>query len=651
MSPHCSLSLFSRVFLGGVLLVPLLSFSQSIIDPLDTPDKTTYPGVYQSFEKIIEFDEKRFNAKEEKLVGANTTITEIKDIETVDIDPDFLNSIILNSKSGYLKIASKDRCSFYDSLLADLLRTKEGKIERVFIQYQDKSEQNISAIIAKKDFLEKVIFKACPKSKEVIDMFQIKAIDKTIGQTNFEIPTNVEQCNNTYYKWLEDPKTPYWCQIHELLEDASNGTLQKMTTDSKQRKINSNKLAVSKILKKKMSDTQQEFLRNFCTNADNPKLFCSEFFSTSFFAKVVEGSKPHIYIKDICQTALNKDVWSPPVMRECARLLRANQNACLFGSIEKSGISPRPRCDHLSKALNFSSLLSDYDDCPRHSDQQAVTNMARVIKHIENTPNKPFSGFCSAISAGTFFEFNKKYGNEDIWKSQICYMDRVEDKEKCLPLFFGEYNNLEINVTNAVKEVLFRTRGASKDTKCEIVLSKEFNPNLLQYRFGCYIVVEENNCGLGNCGYRVFFNEKELKDLKFQHGLPIEYFATNLVNEKYSQTYILQKDAKKKTKAISTLTALSEFFKQAPKGIIHGVGCSEDLMPGFFKKYAMNQCTPLPFIVDGIIQEGDRVVLVTRTAADNIHAPRLVSWSNIYSAVKSYQVHHPVNQWTFYAIY
>lgn len=633
------------------LLVSFPLHSQSIIEPLNAPAKTDFPGVYESFEKVIQFDEIRYSAKLKEIISNKKTLSEIKDINTVDIDPDFMNSIILNSNSGYLKIASRDRCTFYSSLLADLLKTKEGKIENLFIQYQDKADQNITALMSKKDFLEKVIFASCPKTKETIDMFQVKVIGSTISKTDFVIPSNKEGCEATYLKWLEDPKTPFWCQIHDLFAEVESGELSSANLSFKDKRVVENKISIAKILKTKMSDSQQEFLRNFCTNADSQKLFCEEFFTTNFFAKVVEGTKSDLYIKDICSQALNKSNWSPVVIRECAQVLRKNQEACFWGSYEKSGLSPRPRCDHLSTALNFSSLIADFDDCPRFSDQQTLTSFARIIRHIERRPLAPVTGNCSAQSAGIFFEFNKKYSNEDIWKASVCYDDRVNYKETCLPMFFGIYDNKEYSITNALKEVLVKTRGAGRDIDCKIISDQVFNPKLLEFKYGCFIVTSDSNCGIGQCEHKIFFNEKELKDIKFQFGLPFEYFATNLMNEKYSQHYVLQKDAKQKTKAINTVTALKTFFKQNPKGIIQGVGCSEDLLPGFFKKYAFNQCTPLAFIVDGIVADGDRISLVTRSGADNIHAPRLISWSSVFSAVKTYQFHHPVRQWTFYGIY
>ena len=82
------------------------------------------------------------------------------------------------------------------------------------------------------------------------------------------------------------------------------------------------------------------------------------------------------------------------------------------------------------------------------------------------------------------------------------------------------------------------------------------------------------------------------------------------------------------------------------KGIIHGIGCAEDLLPSFFKTKAFNQCSPLPFIIDGMLKENDKVVFVTRSGADSLQAPRLVGWSLVYSAVKSYQRTHPLKLWT-----
>src|SRR5690606_18276419 len=107
---------------------------------------------------------------------------------------------------------------------------------------------------------------------------------------------------------------------------------------------------------------------------------------------------------------------------------------------------------------------------------------------------------------------------------------------------------------------------------------------------------------------------------------------------------------KKKGKVLNNLSSLSTYFKNSKNGIVHGVGCAEDLLPTFIKTHSMNQCTPLPFVINGMLKDKDKVVFVTRTGADSVQAPRLLSWSIIYSGVKSYQRMHPLKQWTMYGL-
>jgi hypothetical protein len=121
-------------------------------------------------------------------------------------------------------------------------------------------------------------------------------------------------------------------------------------------------------------------------------------------------------------------------------------------------------------------------------------------------------------------------------------------------------------------------------------------------------------------------------------------------DERFSQNYILTRDYKQNGRSLNNISGILAFFKKKRDGIIHGVGCAEEILPSFFKVKAMNQCTPLPFIIDGMIRENDKTVFVTRTGVDSLQAPRLISWSLIYSAVKSYQNAHPLRLWTLYGL-
>jgi hypothetical protein len=112
----------------------------------------------------------------------------------------------------------------------------------------------------------------------------------------------------------------------------------------------------------------------------------------------------------------------------------------------------------------------------------------------------------------------------------------------------------------------------------------------------------------------------------------------------------MELDLKKKMTRILNTTMLKSYFQRAKKPLLHGVGCAEDLLPTFFRSQSLRQCNPLPFIIDGMIEDKDKFSFVVRTSVDSLQAPRIMSWSQIYSGVKSYQESHPLNLWTLHAI-
>lgn len=613
--------------------------------PLETPQETRYPGSFESFEKLIQFDEQRFDAKTRIVGNHSVGSQQLKDPSKLDIDPDFMNSLILNSPSGYLRLAAKDRCAFYDVLLADLLRTKEGPVKRILVQYQAENGEMISASMNKKDFLEKVVLTKCARVRDTVALFQVKTIPQAIKATKFEMPRGREQCDAIHAAWLDDPKSPYWCQINDIISDYEDA--------ERSGKKSSDKSALAKVLRGKLTDNQRDYIHNFCRNADNPKLFCDEFFATNFFSKVVEQLQPEILIKDVCQEALGKEGWSPALLRACVAHFRDNQDSCLWGKTATSGLSPRTRCDHLSLALNHSSLFAAYDDCPRNSDNTGVTNFARLLSHLEpgQAPPVTTSGFCSATSATTVYGFLKAQDQEELWTARMCYEDKIEGKEKCLPFHYGDSPSSPISVSKVLGEILYRTKGLPREVQCKTVMASDFKPDLLEFRYGCFLVVNPDDCGISRCSHKVFVNEREVKGLKPTTPLLLDYFPTSVERENGALTVLLYRGAKHKTRNIPSLPSMEAFFKDHPKGLIHGMGCAEDLLPGFFRKNALAQCSPLPFIVDGIIRDGDRVTLVTRTAADNLHAPRLIGWGTVFSAVRSHQVHSNLKTWGLNAVY
>jgi len=629
--------------LGTALTGLCLSFYVNAqTTPLPTPASVEYPGIIESLEKLIQIDNTKFAKKNDLLIKSGKLGNDLTSVTALDIDPDYLNSIILHSDPGYVKLASSNKCQFYSSIINDLLRNSEGKLKNVFVTFVNKNKERDSAILLKKDFINKVASLECPETAKLIDQFQVKNLDTTISSANFDAPTGKDQCHNTYLEWLNNSKTPYFCKLHEFMKEAQ--TKAGDPKDLVQRQ------AISAILQKKLNANQRDYLENICENLDHEELFCEEFLNVSFWSKVANGTQNKIYIEDICEKVLNTKSLNDLQLKQCVSKIRKENDLCLYPGGRNQGLVPAPQCDTLATALNFSSLRADYKDCPASNDQQAVTNVSRLLLNISKEKIAPMNGPCSVISSAVAFEFNKRFDNDENWKLEACFDDALADKEVCYKTFFGGYGNIEESYNVVVANILRKTRGADESLKCEMIDSEDYNSLLLQYKSGCFIIYERNRCFTSECKHRILYNDRVIDFIKLKNRVLLDYFATNIIDEKFSQHYLLTHDYRQNGRIMSNMGAINAFFKKNKAAIVHGVGCAEDLLPSFFKTRAFNQCTPMPFIIDGLIRENDKTSFVTRSAVDTLQAPRIISWSLIYSAVKSYQRSHPLRLWTLYGL-
>jgi len=636
--PNQHYNYLSTALLG--LCFSFSSFAQTT--PIPTPATVEYPGILQSLEKLIQIDNTKFSKKQNLLLKTGNNSSEFKNVSALDIDPDYLNSLILHSSPGYVKLASINKCHLYDSLINDLLKNSDGTIKTVFITYINKNKERESALITKKDFLNKVVSLECPESSVLINQFQIKNLDKTVSSTNFTHPSGKDQCHNLYLDWLNDNKTPYYCKLHEFVKEAKVNYGDAKDLVQRQ--------AIAKIIEKKLTPPNMGYLDNLCENLDQEEQFCDEFMNVSFWSKIASGFENKIFVENICDQVQGKKNLSETQLKQCIIKLKKQNDLCLYPSGRSQGILPGPQCDTLATALNYSSLRSDYRDCPNSSDQQAITNLGRILLNVTQEKIASMNGPCSVISSGVTMEFNKKFDNDVNWKLEACYDDTLNNREVCAKTFFGNYGNLPESYGNVVTEILRNTRGADKSLKCEMVDNEDYNPLLLQYKSGCYIIYDRNKCFSSQCKHKILYNDRVIDFIKIKNRIFMEYFATNVNDERFSQHYILTHEFRQNGKLLNNISNIATFFKKSKKGIIHGIGCAENLLPSFFKSHAFNQCTALPFIIDGIIRENDKTVFVTRTAVDSLQAPRLISWSLVYSAVKSYQRTHPLRLWTMYGL-
>jgi len=623
---------FYKIILG-IVLIGLCLPSLSQTEPLSLPKTINYPGIIETFEKIIEIDRDKNQKKMNMIVQKGGFLPLSIPASDLDLDPDFLNSILLHSDSGYLRLASTNKCRFYEAILTDLLKNGEGKIKNIVMNYFAKGIRQ-SGFISKKDFLKKIIPEDCPETQKNIQVFQVKTIKETIKGLDLKTPRGVDECKSKHSSWIKTSETPFLCQIHEYLKDPSRGEV------------------ISKILEQKISKMEKKYIKSLCENLNNEDLFCDEMMSSSFWDQGIEINQNQIFSDEICRKVMNSRELTSLQREVCLDRLKKEPDLCLYTSKESSGLRPQPDCDQLSNALNFSSLKNTLNDCPGKSDQMVVTNMGRILSHF-NFKNVLMPQYpCHSSSSFLFYEFNKQFDNDENWGVEACYTDQITGKEICYKTFFSDITGGTDSYAGVVGNILKKTRGLDQSTVCEVINNTDYNPLVLRFKSGCFIIVESNFCHITSCKHKIILNDRLIDFIKIKSKSTIDYFPTDLGHERFSQTYMLNKDFKKSSKKINELADIKKFFKKTNLGLIHGIGCAEDLLPTFFRGYSLNQCSALPFIINGIIKnnEGDKVVLVTRTAVDNLEAPRLISWSSVFSSVRSYQKKHPLKLWTMYAL-
>lgn len=625
---------------GVILPLPFILFAQ-------TPN-----GLFTTFESFIDLEKDKFVKKLEKLKANPDKLKDLKDISTVDLDPSFLNHLLFYTPTRYAILGQKDKCSFYDLVMANLVKDYQGPIDYFIIRYTPVKGRPRRSYVTKETFMNIVAVKQCENVFKFQSYFDTKNFSKTIKTINLQTPQTYNQCLTLHQGFIKDYKTPYLCSIYEKIY--SLPTLEKdlrntPSKDLKSIKYLKNEIKGISFYKKLLNNKAFDYLQSLCSHLDQPKVFCNNFFRRDFWEKVLQKEKSFYYAKSLCQSILDRKELSKVSIENCIRKLNANPDICRYANTYSPGITPMPNCKNIANALNFSRLYADYDDCPAKTGNEALVNSTRIIEHLTR-PKHNSGTLCSHPPIDQFVRFNEENDGR-AWQVFLCYDDKINEEEVCFPSLTGDVENSDLSIGKVVSRILQKTRAASTKLKCSLVDQKEYNPVILKYSSGCWITYDPKDCSAISCPNKIIFNEKEITHIKQKQKVEFDYFPINFSKAQLAFTNILKKGLQITHKKIINTTTLKTVFKNHPKAIIHGIGCSEDLLPSYFKKYAFNQCTPLPFIVDGFIEDNGSIALITRTAVDNLHAPRIINWTKIFSAIKSYQLQHPLNQWGLYGIY
>lgn len=617
-----------------------------------SPSAKIIPGLYSSFEEFIRINEIKYKNKVDQLKNEKSDLSDLSDANSLSFDEDFLNSIIFFTDENYLALGNKDQCSFYDLFLSNLLKSPHGPIENFLVNYKNKSNEEVTRWVPKEHFINKYISVVCPESLRFKEYFNKNNIQKTLSTINLKTPSSEPECFQIHETLIKDYKTPYLCEISNIIStipELERSIKNTPTTQYQKLTLLKSNLKSSQFYKKILNQEAVSYLENLCSSLSTPDLFCSNFFNSSFWDKIVNGKKSQYYILNKCQQILKKKNLSPSDYKRCVSLIKKDPKICENLNNPYS-LSPANDCSIQEELLNHSRQSLNYHDCPSLERNSAVTNIGRILNNSEAN-NQKTSQDCSPINAEKFTSFMTPFFENNKWPLSACYHNKISNTEVCSPIFYGHIEGSNYSVTNVIKNILYKTKGIDKKESCSLIKTKDYNPLLLKYQTGCYLLTSNYNCSFTNCDLDIILNQKKMDHIYFKKNLVFDYFPFNYMTEKYSFTKLLESEINRTHKEVRNISNIKFFLKNNPKAIFHGIGCRELLLPRFFKSNNIQSCTPLPFIVDGIKEENGDSSLMTYTAFDDLSSPRLISFSNIFQSIKAYQNIHPQKIWSFYVTY
>lgn len=643
---HSPFSRFLRI-------LPYLFLSGEVFSQVVTTND--YPGILFPLEQIVSTQTNQLSAVQIKATANPASISIIDPKKPLRLDNSLLRSLITHTEPSYLLLARQNTCSFYAALENNLLRSHDGAARNlpVWATAKGKETEELFAIESS-SLLSFVYREQCTANKDFGSLFSIQNLAKTIQGFNFSVPKTQTQCSNIVREWTANPYLPYLCGIHERIELGNRAETQLAQTPASDL-LNRRRLGTSIRVRDEINSNSTLFQRNYigalCQSLEQPEKFCEPFLTEEIWQKVTAGEKPAWLIEKNCEVLLGKSPITGRDLITCAARLKDNPSLCTtLGANEYPALFPKPDCKEISDALLVQKLVTRYRDCPGNLDNGTITNGFRLWSHFQNTVINNNPNDCAQVPALTFAEVSLNADPKEGWPLAICYQNRAREKRECLAYVPGPHATSAMGENNVIKKILVDNFGMGRDGSCQIIRGNQYNPSLLEYKNGCFIIYEDNICTLTHCRRKIVLNNKTIEGLEFTGRALFSYFSDSIAITKSTLQSLLRESLKIEAREIRNLTELTFYLKDLKGAIIHGIGCAEDILPSFFKRESLNQCAPLPFIVDGISKRNNGDDVVVRTSIDDIHSPRLIPWNFIFNAVSAYQEQHLLKTWTLYGI-
>lgn len=613
------------------MLASLIIFSDKACSQENA--NSTIPGIIESFERLLDLHKDQYQKTKNQLQANLKVVNDLSNLNDVKLHPQYVKSLIMHSDERFLKLGEESECKFLSVIETNLLKTVDGNIENILLTYKNKDNQIESAIMPKNDFFDQIYKKKCLNNREYTILFTDTNLPKTIEGIKFSIPKSKNECLNVHKEWLANSFTPYLCRVQQSI---------KKFPSSKQ----------SEFYKEKIPLMQRVYLDNLCNSILTPDLFCENYLKSDVWNRVINSEAPEYKMSYKCQNMYNKTTkLTAQELKNCAAKLLSDSTFCeTRGNKNFYSNFPLQNCSNISIALNKSKLITDYQDCPGSIDNEALTNIHRIINHFDPRKVVTSKEACSGETHYSYAKLNFDIKHETGWPLKVCYLNRIDNKENCTTYIPGSREGESLSEDQVIAKILVLQKGAPQKTTCRIVDAKTYNPLRSEFKFGCFVVFDSESCTTVSCDKKVIWDEKVQEDIKFIGKPVFDYFPTAFLNERYAFTNLLSEVKGTQERIIRNITDVKFFLDKIPQGIIHGMGCIEDILPEQFQRISINQCHPTPFIIDGHAEKNNETLLVTRLAIDDLHTPRLIVWSNFFNAVSAYQEIHPLNTWTLYGI-
>ena len=593
-----------RIFIQGIYF-NALSFAQP-----PSASITTYPGLFQTVDKLIKVNKFHDRKIRERLKMNPVVPEQLENISNISLDPIFLKSLFFHSKSRFLNLSSQKECFFYSFIEHNLINSGILGKKEIPISYTIQ-KNSARGLISYNNFFEFIHRSKCPQNKSINLLFKKKKIKNTLKKLSLPVPDNQLSCIKIFKKWQSHEWIAPLCRISQKIQsEAKNKEHLAILTKSEYQKkeLIEKEILQASAFKKLLTPFQQNYLSHLCGTIDvfpeNQDFFCNRFLSISFWKKIAKNNINRKEMTVKCHLLLKKNNLDHDDLINCADQLSQNKNSCHYLETKTfPALAPSPDCDEISEALHFSKLQAPYQDCPGKVDNEGIVNTSRVISHFNPQDHKINKNTCNDISVLPFIEINFNNSNKDAWNFHLCYDDPIEDKKICLPVIIGHSEKSKYSELRVVETILKRTVRAPKSIECSFVKENDYNPDRLKYRDRCFLIYNKDRCTNISCPKKIIFRDKEITHIKYQGEPSFDYFPNSTKNTKKSISFLIEKTRKGKFKSIKHLTALKYFLKLSPLSLVHGMGCIEDVYPQNFKKTYINQCQPIAFIIDGTIEK------------------------------------------------